>query len=160
MSKYLKEAISFSLLPFVVAIVFYILNSQKYIISFYDIYYSVNSLYVAASVLIATGYLCYMIRAFFLKFRDRPSNIILLIYNILFILLWVVLITLNERLSIDKGWSIYPPQSAGAVPVKIGVVYFIMQPVYMFILLLLFIISLTYNAFKTGKKFNRINNEA
>ncbi|MHA3788362.1 hypothetical protein ACX0HA_09155 [Flavobacterium hauense] len=157
MTRYLKEAISFSLLPLAVAILFYIFNSQKYILSSHDMYYSVKSIYAAVCVLIASGYLCYTIRCFFLKFRDKSSNIILLVYSILFILLWVVLITLNERLSIDGGWTINPPLSAA--PKKIETVYFIMKPVYMFILLALFIISLAFCAFKTGKKFNRINNE-
>lgn len=157
MTRYQKEAISFSLLPFAVAILYYLLNSQKYIINFYDTYYAIKGIYIALGALVATGYLFYLIRCFFLKFRDKPSNIILLVYNILFIMLWTVLIVFNERLSIDKGWTIYPPLSAP--PVKIGVVYFIMQPVYMFILLAFFVISLAYSAFKTGKKFNRINNE-
>jgi heme/copper-type cytochrome/quinol oxidase subunit 1 len=158
MTRYQKEALAFSLLPFAVAILFYLLNSQKYIINFYDTYYVINSGYVAVSVLITAGYICYLIRCLFLKFRDKPSNIILLVYNTLFILLWVILITFNERFSIDGGWTIYPPLSA-ATPQKIETSYFIMQPVYMFILLALFIISLAFNAFKTGKKFNRINNE-
>lgn len=157
MTRYFKEAVSFSLLPLAVAIIFYIFNSQKYILSFYDIYYSVDSIYAAACVLIAAGYLCYTIRCFFLNFRDKASNLILLTYNFLFILLWVVLITLNERLSIDGGWTIYPPLSAD--PKKIETAYFIMKPMYMFIFLTLFLVSLTYNAFKTGKKFNRVNNE-
>lgn len=158
MTSYLKEAIAFSLLPVAVAILFYIFNSQKYIINFYDMYYSVNSIYAAACVLIATGYLCYTIRCILLKFRDKASNLILLIYTILFILLWVVLITLNERLSIDGGWAIYSPLSAAA-PQKVETVYFIMQPVYMFVFLAVFVIGLAYSAYKTGKKFNRINNE-
>lgn len=157
MTRYFKEAISFSLLPVAAAILFYVFNSQKYVINFYDTYYVINSIYVAFSILIAAGYLCYTIRCVFLKFRDKASNIILLIYNILFIILWVVLITLNERLSIDGGWAIYPPLSAA--PQKIETAYFIMQPVYMFVFLTVFVIGLAYSAYKTGKKFNRINNE-
>jgi heme/copper-type cytochrome/quinol oxidase subunit 1 len=158
MTRYQKEAIAFSLLPLAVAILFYLLNSQKYIINFYDTYYAINSIYIALGALTATGYICYLIRCLFLKFRDKPSNIILLIYNILFIMLWSVLITFNERFSIAGGWTIYPPLSAVSQQ-KIETSYFIMKPVYMFILLALFIISLAFSAFKTGKKFNRINNE-
>ncbi|PZR24279.1 MAG: hypothetical protein DI539_00985 [Flavobacterium psychrophilum] len=137
---------------------FYVFNSQKYIISFYDMYYSVNGIYAACWVLIAAGYLCYSIRCFFLKFRDKASNIILLVYNILFIILWVVLIVFNERFSVEEGWTIYPPLSAVS-PQKVEASYFIMQPVYMFVFLTVFVIGLAYSAYKTGKKFNRINNE-
>jgi hypothetical protein len=157
MTRYQKEAISFSLLPLVAAVVYFCLSHKKYLVSFHDTYYTIDQIYMAAGVLISTGYICYLLRSFILKFRDRPSNIISIIYSILFIVLWVGLITLNERLSIDEGWAIYPPLSAP--PVKIGVVYFIMKPVYMFILLVIFIIILAFSAFKTGKKFNRINNE-
>lgn len=158
MTRYLKEAIAFSLLPLAVAILYYLLNSQKYIINFYDTYYAINSIYIAIGVLISAGYVCYLIRCLFLKFRDKASNIILLVYSILFIILWAALIVFNERFSIEEGWTIYPPLSA-VPPQKVETSYFIMDPLYMFILLALFIIILAYSAFKTGKKFNRINNE-
>ena len=159
MTRYQKEAIAFSLLPFAAATLYYLLNNEKHLIEdFHDAYYVVNSIYIALGVLITTGYVCYLIRCCFLKFRDKASNTILLIYNTLFIILWTVLIVLNKRFSIEEGWTIYPPLSA-ASPQKIENSYFIMKPVYMFILLGLFIISLAFSAFKTGKKFNRINNE-
>ena len=154
MNKILKEILWFCLPVISAIITVYILKSVTSIsllINFHESVYITNATDIVQPLIIIFGFIIYLARSLRLKFQNKTCNLIYLTYNTLAILLMSLAIYLNEKLSIDEGWAIYPPLSS--TPQKIEFNNFIANPLYLILIQLLFVLLLVYNSFKIGKKY-------
>ncbi len=103
---------------------------------------------------VAFLFVIYFIRAIALKSKDTVVNLIYLISTTALILIVSYLIGLNEKHSIEGGWTIYPPLSALPQQQKVEEYNFICNSAYLYILQVMLLVSVLYscNQIKTNKQ--------
>ncbi|WP_417351515.1 hypothetical protein [Flavobacterium alkalisoli] len=100
---------------------------------------------------VITGFLIFAIRIIRNRFACKYSNIIFIIYNVLSILLVSYLYSLNEKYSVEGGWTIYPPLSALPQKMEVEKYNFITESGYIILVQILLILIFGYTTYRMGK---------
>lgn len=155
MNKYLKELLWLGV-PLVM--LFFFINpfwgNDTIDINVHETYYVIDKSMLFGLYIILEFFI-YLFRILISRYNNIAANIIFLIFNATIIYLLTQAILFIDQMS--SGWTIYPPLSAmNEEPQTV-----VENPleIYLRCTQILFILLLTFTAFKTGQKFNRINKE-
>jgi len=161
MNKYSKETLWFCvpiILSAVLCCIWFksIFSLNPYIDLSDGISMSVNTYCFIAAITTVLGFIIFLLRNLYNRFRNITTATILLFYTALFILVSTYIIYLNKMLAPQSGWAIYPPLSALKEKIEVEESYFICNPVYLVLFQLSLILFAVFTAFKIGRYYNSV----